>query len=69
MKCKECDSEFKFRPGNSKSWTFNYCVNCVQEIMSAQQEIEFRFQDIEASLQYTPTSRKPNMEEQERKMS
>ena len=68
MTCKECGRQLPKRAVNRKFRSEHYCVECLRVFIREGHEVNFRFQDIEASLQYTPTSKKPNLEQQEKRM-
>jgi len=68
MRCVDCGTIIKAREGAWRLDTVQLCSICFEEQMVQSHQVDFRFGDIEASLQYIPTAKKPDLEQQEREM-
>ena len=68
MQCADCKTIIKVRDGAWRLQNVQLCSECFVEQMEQSHQVDFRFGDIEASLQYIPTAKKPDLEQQEREM-
>jgi len=68
MRCSNCKTIIRARDGAWRLQNIQLCSECFEEHSEQSHQVDFRFNDIEASLQYTPTAKKPDLEQQEREM-
>lgn len=69
MRCEICKTPIRYRGG---CWgsdpKHRLCQDCFEEEMEQRHVVDFRFNDIEGSLQYIRTAKRETMDEQEGRM-
>jgi hypothetical protein len=68
MKCEECGQIVKSYHNTRFPGVPVYCKDCKELYLSKLHQTDFRFEDIEGSLQYNRGQKKKSMDEQEEGM-